>query len=54
MGMRPIAVRLQGAVIAVLFGLGGDHWGAKGMLGAIAALAIAVIAIEQLLESRKG
>ena len=54
MGMRPIAVRLLGAAVALMLGLAGTRWGAQAALSAIAALAIAVIAIEQQLESRKA
>jgi cytochrome c oxidase assembly factor CtaG len=54
MGMRPIAVRFLGAIAAVLLGLAGTRWGAQAALAATAALAIAVIAVEQRLESRKG
>jgi len=54
MGVNPLAIRLQGAVIALLFAVGGSHWGAQGMLAAVAALAIAVVVIEMLLESRKS
>jgi len=52
MGMRPIAVRSFGAVLAVALGFLGTRWGAQAALAAIAALAIAVIAIERRLESR--
>jgi hypothetical protein len=52
MGMRPIAVRFLGAVAAMLLGVAGARWGAQGALATIAALAIAVIAAEQRLESR--
>ena len=54
MGMHPIAVRCFGAVLAVALGFAGTRWGAQAALAAIALLAIAVIAIEQRLESRKG
>jgi low temperature requirement protein LtrA len=54
MGMRPVAVRLAGAAMAVLLGFAGTRWGPQAALAAIAALAIAVIAIEQRMESRKG
>jgi low temperature requirement protein LtrA len=53
MGMRPIAVRIVGAASAVVLGFAGTRWGAQAALAAVAALAIAVIAIEQRLESRK-
>ena len=49
MGMRPIAVRSLGAATALVLGFLGTLWGAQA---ALAALAIAVIAIEQGLESR--
>ena len=54
MGIRPIALRVAGAAAAMLFGLVGPRWGAQGALAAITALAIAVIASERQLESRKG
>src|SRR5882672_4340890 len=54
MGMHPIAVRCFGAVLAVALGFAGTRWGAQAALAAIALLAIAVIAIEQRLESHKG
>jgi small basic protein len=54
MGMRPIAVRSFGAVVAVALGFAGTRWGAQAALAAIAALGIAVISIEQLLESRRA
>jgi len=53
MGMHPIAVRCFGAVLAVALGFAGTRWGAQAALAAIALLAIAVIAIERRLESRK-
>ncbi len=53
MGMRPIAVRFLGALLALALGFRGTRWGTQAALAAIAALAIAVIAIEQRLESRK-
>jgi len=53
MGMRPIAVRLLGAPVAVILGVAGTPWRAQAALAAIAALAIAVITIERQLESRK-
>jgi len=52
MGMRPLAVRSLGAATALVLGLLGTRWEAQGALAAIAALAIAVIAIERQLESR--
>ena len=52
MGMRPVAVRCLGAALAVALGIAGTRWGAQAALAAIALLAIAVIAIEQRLESR--
>jgi low temperature requirement protein LtrA len=54
MGMRPIAVRCLGAALAVVLGFAGTRWGAQVALAAIALLAIAVIAVEQQLESRRG
>jgi hypothetical protein len=51
MGMRPIVVRFLGAAVALVLGLAGTRWGTQVMLTAIAELAIAVIAIEQRLES---
>ena len=51
MGMRPIAARFLGAATALVLGFFGTRWEAQA---AIAALAIAVIAIEQRLKSRKG
>jgi hypothetical protein len=45
-------VRFLGAVAAMLLGVAGARWGAQGALATIAALAIAVIAAEQRLESR--
>lgn len=54
MDMRPIVVRFLGAVAALLPGFAGTRWGTQAALAAIAALAIAVIAIEQQLEFRKG
>lgn len=54
MGMRPIAVRLLGAAVAMVLGFAGTRWGAQAALAVIAALAVAVIAIEQRLESRKS
>src|SRR5881396_3384106 len=53
LGMHPIAVRCFGAVLAVALGFAGTRWGAQAALAAIALLAIAVIAIEQRLETRK-
>jgi len=53
MGMHPIAVRCFGAVLAVALGFAGTRWGAQAALAAIALLAIAVIAIERQLETRK-
>jgi len=52
--MRPIAVRLLGAAVALVLGFVGTRWGAQGAPAAIAALAIALIAVEQQLEARKG
>jgi hypothetical protein len=49
--MRPIVVRFLGAAVALVLGLAGTRWGTQVMLTAIAELAIAVIAIEQRLES---
>jgi len=37
-----------------VLGFLGTRWGAQAALAAITALAIAVIAVEQRLESRKG
>jgi len=54
MDMRPVAVRLAGAAVAIAIGFAGTRWGAQGALAAIAALAIAVIAVEQWLEFRKS
>jgi low temperature requirement protein LtrA len=54
MGIRPLAVRLLGAVAALVIGLAEPRWGMLGGLAAIALLAIAVIAIERRLESRKS
>jgi low temperature requirement protein LtrA len=54
MGMRPIAVRSLGATAALVLGFAGTRWGAQFALAAIALLAIAVIAIERQLESRKA
>jgi len=51
-GMRPIAVRSFGALVAVALGFAGTRWRAQAALAAIAALAITVIAVEQRLESR--
>jgi len=50
-GTRPIVVRCLGAAVALMLGFVGTRWGAQAML---AALAIAVLVIEQRLESRKG
>ena len=50
--MQPIAVRSFGALLAVALGFAGTRWGAQAALGAIAVLAIAVIAIERQLETR--
>jgi len=47
-------VRSSGAAVALVLGFAGTRWGAQRALAAIAALAIAVIAVEQRLESRKG
>ena len=54
MGVRPIVVRSSGALLALVLGFVGTRWGAQAMLAAIATLAIAVIAIEQRLETHKG
>lgn len=54
MGMRPVAVRLLGAAVAIFLGFAGTRWGAQAALAAIAVLAIAVIAIERQMEPRKG
>jgi hypothetical protein len=54
MGVQPIAVRCFGALLAVALGFTGTRWGAQSALAAIALLAIAVIAIEWQLESRKA
>jgi hypothetical protein len=54
MGMRPLAVRVLGAIAALLLGLAGTRWGAQGALAAIAALAIAVITIELRLDRKAG
>ena len=54
MGMRPIAVRIVGAASAVVLNFVGTRWGAQAALGPIAALAVAVIAIERWLESRNA
>jgi len=54
MGIKPVAVRCLGAVLAVVLGLAGTRWGAQAALAAIAALAITVLLIERWLESRKG
>jgi len=53
MGIQPIAVRSFGALLAVALGFAGTRWGAQAALAAIALLAIAVIAIERRLETRK-
>jgi low temperature requirement protein LtrA len=52
MRIRPIGVRLLGALAAIVLGLAGTRWGAQAMLAAVALLAIAVIALEQQLESK--
>jgi hypothetical protein len=52
MGMRPIAGRCFGAVLAVALGFAGTRWRAQAALAAIALLAIAVLLIERRLESR--
>jgi len=52
--MRSIVVRLLGSALALVPGVAGTYREAQGALATIAALAIAVIAIERQLESRKG
>ena len=54
MGKRPIAVRSLGAATALVLGFLGTRWGAQAALAAIATLAIALLLIEQRLESRKA
>jgi low temperature requirement protein LtrA len=54
MGMRPIGVRSLGAAAALLLGFAGTRWGAQAALASVAAIAIAVIAIEQQLEFRRS
>jgi hypothetical protein len=54
MGVRPIVVRFLGAALALVLGFFGTRWAAQAALTEIAALAIAVIAIEQPLESHRG
>ena len=52
MGIEPIGVRFVGAAGAVVLGFAGARWGAEAALAAMAALAIAVIALEWRLETR--
>jgi len=47
-------LRLLDAAVALILGFAGARWGAQAALAAIATPAIAVIAIEQQLESRKS
>jgi low temperature requirement protein LtrA len=54
MGMHPIAVRFVGAAAAIVLGAFGTNWRAQATLASVALLAIAVIAVERRMESRKA
>jgi low temperature requirement protein LtrA len=50
MGIRPVIVRALGAVIVLALGVVGLLWGGEAEIGAIAALAVVLLGIEQRLE----
>ena len=52
--MRPIAMRLLGAAVALLLGLAGTRWGAQAAIASVAVLAIAAIAVERRLEPEES
>jgi low temperature requirement protein LtrA len=53
MGIRPVIVRALGAVIVLALGVVGLLWGGEAEIGAIAALAVVLLVIEQRLEQRR-
>lgn len=53
MGIRPVIVRAVGAAIALPLGVVGSLWGGVAEIGAVAALAIVLLVIEQRLERGK-
>jgi low temperature requirement protein LtrA len=50
MGIRPVLLRALGAVIVLALGVVGLLWGGGAEIGAIAALAVVLLVIEQRLE----
>jgi hypothetical protein len=50
MGIRPVIVRALGAVIVLALGVVGSLWDGETEIGAIAALAVVLLVIEQRLE----
>jgi low temperature requirement protein LtrA len=54
MGIRPVIVRAVGAAIVLPLGVVGPLWGGVAEIGAVAALAIVLLVIEQRLEPGKN
>jgi low temperature requirement protein LtrA len=54
MGIRPVIVRAVGAAIVLPLGVVGPLWGGVAEIGAVAALAIVLLVIEQRLEPWKN
>jgi len=54
MGIRPVIVRAVGAAIVLTLGVVGSLWGGVAEIGAVAALAIVLLVIEQRLERGKN
>jgi low temperature requirement protein LtrA len=54
MGIRPVIVRAVGAAIVLPVGVVGPLWGGVAEIGAVAALVIALLVIEQRLEPGKN
>jgi low temperature requirement protein LtrA len=54
MGIRPVIVRAVGAAIVLPLGVVGSLWGGVAEIGAVAALAIVLLVIEQRLERGKN
>ena len=50
MGIRPVIVRALGAVVVLALGGVGLLWSGEAEIGAIAALAVVLLGIEQRLE----
>jgi hypothetical protein len=53
MGIRPVVVRAVGAAVALLVGIVGPLGSGAASLGAVTALAIAIVVVEDLLRPKK-